>query len=165
MTDQQTPSFFTPDGQKLRVREVLVSPRILYLRSLMPHSRACFFSGRMYDLDGSLKRQTAPAAVERQSAPLSRSESVSAAPRSSLWRRLVQVWNDNLEAEMAIIRDIVDDYPCLAMDTEFPGVVARPVGSFKNSGEYHYQMLRWVVGWPLRFLRAQVVCPPPENWC
>mmetsp|Transcript_13346 Transcript_13346/g.40370 ORF Transcript_13346/g.40370 Transcript_13346/m.40370 type:complete len:286 (+) Transcript_13346:150-1007(+) len=73
MTDQQTPSFFTPDGQKLRVREV---------------------------------------------------------------------WNDNLETEMAIIRDIVDDYPCLAMDTEFPGVVARPVGSFKNSGEYHYQMLR-----------------------
>jgi CCR4-NOT transcription complex subunit 7/8 len=28
------------------------------------------------------------------------------------------------------------------MDTEFPGVVARPVGNFKNSGEYHYQMLR-----------------------
>ncbi|KDD75431.1 CAF1 family ribonuclease [Helicosporidium sp. ATCC 50920] len=28
------------------------------------------------------------------------------------------------------------------MDTEFPGVVARPVGSFKNSGEYHYQTLR-----------------------
>ncbi len=43
---------------------------------------------------------------------------------------------------MAIIRDIVDEYPCLAMDTEFPGVVARPVGNFKNSGEYHYQMLR-----------------------
>ncbi len=43
---------------------------------------------------------------------------------------------------MAIIRNVVDDYPCLAMDTEFPGVVARPVGSFKNSGEYHYQMLR-----------------------
>lgn len=57
-----------------------------------------------------------------------------------------QVWNDNLENEMAVIREIVDDFPCLAMDTEFPGVVARPVGSFKNSGEYHYQMLRWPHG-------------------
>lgn len=41
-----------------------------------------------------------------------------------------------------IIRSIVDDYPYLAMDTEFPGVVARPVGNFKNSGEYLYQQLR-----------------------
>lgn len=73
MTGQQTRTFLTPDGQKLRVREV---------------------------------------------------------------------WQDNLDAEMDIIRDIVDDYSYLAMDTEFPGVVARPVGSFKNSGEYHYQMLR-----------------------
>ncbi|KAI7836265.1 hypothetical protein COHA_009855 [Chlorella ohadii] len=43
---------------------------------------------------------------------------------------------------MKLIRDVVDDYPFLAMDTEFPGVVARPVGNFKNSGEYHYQTLR-----------------------
>ncbi|KAG1667572.1 hypothetical protein FOA52_014653 [Chlamydomonas sp. UWO 241] len=28
------------------------------------------------------------------------------------------------------------------MDTEFPGVVARPVGSFKSSREYHYQALK-----------------------
>lgn len=27
-------------------------------------------------------------------------------------------------------------------DTEFPGVVARPVGSFKSSSDYHYQTLR-----------------------
>lgn len=46
---------------------------------------------------------------------------------------------------MSVIRGIVDEYPYLAMDTEFPGVVARPVGNFKNSGEYHYQMLRQVV--------------------
>ena len=45
---------------------------------------------------------------------------------------------------MSVIRGIVDEYPYLAMDTEFPGVVARPVGNFKNSGEYHYQMLRQV---------------------
>lgn len=54
----------------------------------------------------------------------------------------LQVWANNLEEEMTVIRGIVDEYPYLAMDTEFPGVVARPVGNFKNSGEYHYQMLR-----------------------
>jgi len=56
--------------------------------------------------------------------------------------RVREVWQDNLEEEMGIIRNIVDDYPFLAMDTELPGVVARPVGPFKNSGEYHYQTLR-----------------------
>ena len=43
---------------------------------------------------------------------------------------------------MQLIRDIVEDFPYLTMDTEFPGDVARPVGNFKNSGEYHYQTLR-----------------------
>ncbi|KAK9811010.1 hypothetical protein WJX73_005771 [Symbiochloris irregularis] len=56
--------------------------------------------------------------------------------------RVREVWQDNLAEEMELIRNIVDDYPFLAMDTEFPGVVARPVGHFKNSGEYHYQTLR-----------------------
>lgn len=56
--------------------------------------------------------------------------------------RIREVWADNLEEEMAVIRDIVDEYPFLAMDTEFPGVVARPVGQFKNPGEYQYQTLR-----------------------
>jgi len=27
-------------------------------------------------------------------------------------------------------------------DTEFPGVVARPIGDFKSSTEYQYQLLR-----------------------
>lgn len=57
--------------------------------------------------------------------------------------RVREVWAENLEHEMEIIRDIVDDYPYIAMDTEFPGVVCRPVGPFKNSGEYHYQTLRY----------------------
>ena len=38
----------------------------------------------------------------------------------------------------------MDDYPYIAMDTEFPGVVARPVGNFKSSGEFIYQTLRYV---------------------
>jgi hypothetical protein len=56
--------------------------------------------------------------------------------------RVREVWRDNLDEEMDVIRGVVDDYPFIAMDTEFPGVVARPVGQFKNSGEYHYQTLR-----------------------
>lgn len=53
-----------------------------------------------------------------------------------------EVWADNLEHEFELIRDVVDDYPLVAMDTEFPGVVVRPVGTFKSSADYHYQTLR-----------------------
>lgn len=53
-----------------------------------------------------------------------------------------EVWDDNLEEEFALIRDVVDDYPYIAMDTEFPGIVLRPVGNFKNSNDYHYQTLK-----------------------
>ncbi|KAL3618389.1 ccr4 associated factor [Castilleja foliolosa] len=52
------------------------------------------------------------------------------------------VWADNLDEEFALIREIVDAYPYIAMDTEFPGVVVRPVGNFKNSSDYHYQTLK-----------------------
>ncbi|GMJ14298.1 CCR4-associated factor 1k [Hibiscus trionum] len=53
-----------------------------------------------------------------------------------------EVWNDNVEEEFALIREIVDDYPYVAMDTEFPGIVLRPVGHFKSSYDYHYQTLK-----------------------
>jgi len=55
---------------------------------------------------------------------------------------IVDVWADNLEEEMRKIRDLVDRFPYVAMDTEFPGVVARPIGSFNSSSDYHYQTLR-----------------------
>ncbi|KAG8379725.1 hypothetical protein BUALT_Bualt07G0119300 [Buddleja alternifolia] len=53
-----------------------------------------------------------------------------------------EVWADNLDEEFALIREIVDEYPYIAMDTEFPGIVLRPVGNFKNSNDYHYQTLK-----------------------
>jgi len=37
--------------------------------------------------------------------------------------RVREVWQDNLEAEMSLIESIVEDYPYLAMDTEFPGTL------------------------------------------
>jgi len=53
-----------------------------------------------------------------------------------------EVWEANIEEEMALIREIVNDFPWIAMDTEFPGVVAKPVGSFRTSAELNYQTLR-----------------------
>uniref|UniRef100_A0A6T9FJ50 poly(A)-specific ribonuclease n=1 Tax=Haptolina ericina TaxID=156174 RepID=A0A6T9FJ50_9EUKA len=52
------------------------------------------------------------------------------------------IWCDTLDAEMATIREIVTTYPYVSMDTEFPGVVARPIGTFKSSSDFHYQTLR-----------------------
>lgn len=56
--------------------------------------------------------------------------------------RVREVWQENLETEFAFLRDIVEKYPFVAMDTEFPGVVARPVGNFKSGKEYQYRALK-----------------------
>ncbi|KAL2502495.1 putative CCR4-associated factor 1-like protein 7 [Forsythia ovata] len=53
-----------------------------------------------------------------------------------------EVWHDNLEAEFALIRDIVDDYPYISMDTEFPGIVIWPVGDFKTRAEQNFKTLK-----------------------
>ncbi|ORY87866.1 ribonuclease H-like domain-containing protein [Protomyces lactucae-debilis] len=53
-----------------------------------------------------------------------------------------QVWQYNLDAEMYMIRDLVERYPYIAMDTEFPGIVARPMGQFRSASDYRYQVMR-----------------------
>lgn len=52
------------------------------------------------------------------------------------------VWATNLEEEFRKIRQIIQRYKYVAMDTEFPGVVARPIGEFRSTADYQYQLLR-----------------------
>ena len=42
---------------------------------------------------------------------------------------------------MAAIREVIEKYPYVAMDTEFPGVVAKPVTESYTS-DYHYKSLK-----------------------
>uniref|UniRef100_A0A7N0T9Z3 poly(A)-specific ribonuclease n=1 Tax=Kalanchoe fedtschenkoi TaxID=63787 RepID=A0A7N0T9Z3_KALFE len=53
-----------------------------------------------------------------------------------------EVWEENLESEFELIRETVDAFPYCAMDTEFPGIVIRPVGDFKHINEFNYQTLK-----------------------
>merc|ERR1719411_2367471 len=50
----------------------------------------------------------------------------------------ITTWQFNFKTICQVVRH--HDY--IAMDTEFPGVVARPIGEFKSSSDYQYQLLR-----------------------
>ena len=54
----------------------------------------------------------------------------------------VEVCAKNLEDVFVKIRQIVWKFPYVAMDTEFPGIVARPIGDFRSSADYQYQLLK-----------------------
>ena len=52
------------------------------------------------------------------------------------------VWAGNLEEEFLAIQEVIVTCPFVAMDTEFPGIVARPLGNFRTTHEFYYQTLR-----------------------
>lgn len=52
------------------------------------------------------------------------------------------VWRWNLEEQMGILRKLVERFNYIFIDCKFPGIVARPIGTFKSTSEYHYQTLR-----------------------
>ncbi|KAI0389000.1 CAF1-domain-containing protein [Xylariaceae sp. FL0594] len=56
--------------------------------------------------------------------------------------RIREVWRHNFEGEMALLMDLAEEFPYIAMDTEFPGIVGRPMGNFRGKSDYHYQCLR-----------------------
>jgi CCR4-NOT transcription complex subunit 7/8 len=50
------------------------------------------------------------------------------------------VWSSTLSDDFALIRELVERYPYVAMDTEFPGVVAKPLGEQYGSGFAYAQL-------------------------
>jgi CCR4-NOT transcription complex subunit 7/8 len=63
-------------------------------------------------------------------------------PAAETGVEICEVWAANLEDEFALIREFVDWYPCVAMDTEFPGVVWKPAAQSNNQNENNYATLR-----------------------
>lgn len=55
---------------------------------------------------------------------------------------ITDVWADNLAAEMDRVSALAGTYKHVAVDTEFPGVVARPVGAAAPAADLPYQTLR-----------------------
>lgn len=56
--------------------------------------------------------------------------------------KIQNVWKHNLEEELRNMAQKIKEYPYIAMDTEFPGVIAKPIGTFSTQTIYMYHQLR-----------------------
>ncbi|GFQ06932.1 probable ccr4-associated factor 1 homolog 11 [Phtheirospermum japonicum] len=61
--------------------------------------------------------------------------------------KIREVWSENLESEIDLISDLVDRYPYISMDTEFPGVIFKHQDSDgrlqkRQSPSDHYRVLK-----------------------
>ncbi|KAK1444533.1 Ribonuclease H superfamily protein [Babesia gibsoni] len=54
-------------------------------------------------------------------------------------RQIVDVWSDNLDDAFEQIRDVLELFPYVSIDTEFPGIVAKPT-SYQD--DYNYQTVK-----------------------
>ncbi|EEQ99747.1 ccr4-associated factor, putative, partial [Perkinsus marinus ATCC 50983] len=57
-----------------------------------------------------------------------------------------EVWANDVEHELRLMEKLVENYPYIAVDGRFPGVVARPTGPFKNDMERNYEIIRTNMG-------------------
>jgi CCR4-NOT transcription complex subunit 7/8 len=67
---------------------------------------------------------------------------VGATPVAMVQESVRSVWRWNLEEQMNVLQELVTRYRFVSVDCKFPGIVARPIGTFKTTSEYHYQTLR-----------------------
>eukprot|EP00762_Andalucia_godoyi_P008510 ANDGO_05775.mRNA.1 Poly(A) ribonuclease pop2 len=56
--------------------------------------------------------------------------------------RIREVWAFNLDREIDVIASLLPRYPFISMDTEFPGIVAKPAGYFRSPTDRVYQTVR-----------------------
>ncbi|KAI9762667.1 MAG: hypothetical protein M4579_000285 [Chaenotheca gracillima] len=83
--------------------------------------------------------------------------------------RIRDVWKGNLAQEMAVLRNLVEQYPYISMDSEFPGIVCRPMGGFTSKADYHYQTLRCnvdllkMIQLGITLFSAEGELPPPHS--
>ncbi|KAF4717041.1 CCR4-NOT transcription complex subunit 8 [Perkinsus olseni] len=74
----------------------------------------------------------------------SSSSSSSSSARSPYYVR--EVWASDVEHELRLMEKLVEDYPYVAVDGRFPGLIARPTGPFKDDTERNYEIIRTNMG-------------------